>query len=64
MSGNGTSKKKIATKASGRERDHRRWFFSARLPIAHHRLEHDREHRGLQPEEQRRRRAPTLPKAA
>ena len=52
MSGNGTSKKKIATKASGGERDHH--AVAQRAPAdAHHRLDHDRQHRRLQAEEQR-----------
>ena len=52
MSGNGTSKKKIATKAAAAMPTITR-FFSARLPIADHRLEHDGEHRRLEAEEQR-----------
>ena len=63
MSGNGTSKKKIATNAA------------AAMPTMHpvlerapadadHRLEHDRQHRRLEAEEQRLRPTPTLPKAA
>ena len=51
--GNGTPKKKIATKASAAMRDHDPVAQRA-LADAHHRLDHDREHRGLQAEEQRR----------
>ena len=53
MSGNGTAKKKIATKATAASAIMMR-FFSARLPTRTTACEHDREHRGLQPEEQRR----------
>ena len=53
MSGKGTLKKKIATKAIAGERDHDPVAQRA-LADAHHRLEHDREHRRLQAEEQRR----------
>ena len=53
MTGNGTAKKKIAMKASAAMRDHDAVLQRA-LADAHHRLEDDGEHRGLQPEEQRR----------
>ena len=63
ISGNGTPKKKIATKAAAAMRDHH--LVLQRPPAdAHHRLEHDREHRGLEAEEQRLRRSATAPKAA
>ena len=54
ISGNGTSKKKIATKAAAAMRDHARRFLQRALADPHHRLEHDRQHRRLEAEEQRR----------
>ena len=51
MTGNGTPKKKIATKAAAASAIMTR-FFSAFAADPHHRLEHDREHRGLEAEEQ------------
>ena len=53
MSGNGTLKKKIATKAAAASADHHP-VLERPLADAHHRLEHDGEHRRLEPEEQRR----------
>ena len=52
MIGNGTLKKKIAMKAIGGERDHDPVAQRA-LADADHGLDHDRQHRGLQSEEQR-----------
>ena len=53
MSGNGTSKKKIATKAAAASAIIDAVLQRA-LADAHHRLEDDRQHRRLQAEEQRR----------
>ena len=52
MIGKGTLKKKIATKAIAASAIMIR-LRSARLPTRTTRLDHDREHRGLQPEEHR-----------
>ena len=52
MIGKGTAKKKMPTKAIPASRDHDVVAQGA-LADAHQRLDHDREHRGLQAEEQR-----------
>ena len=52
MIGNGTSKKKMPTKAAAASDAHRVVLERA-LADADHRLQHDREHGGLEPEEQR-----------
>jgi hypothetical protein len=53
MSGNGTSKTKIAKKAAAAIPTMIR-FLQGLAADPHHGLQHDREHRRLQPEEQRR----------
>ena len=52
ISGKGTARKKIAKKRERRERDHRPGFERAAAD-AMHRLQDDRQYRGLQAKEQR-----------
>ena len=64
MTGNGTAKKKIADERDAPQCAIMRRVLERALADADHRLEHDREHGGLQPEEQRRDDAGTWPQPA